>query len=141
MLVPSPPFSFSTTARSSVGATRRRAARPASGSVVERLELGLAAACPARPARSELLVVREGLDRDLGQRPRARILSVASLTGRDARRVSVGVVIATVTEADLAELLPLMRGYCEFYEVAPSDEALLAMSRELIADPERRAFS
>jgi GNAT superfamily N-acetyltransferase len=45
-------------------------------------------------------------------------------------------VIATVTEADLDELLPLMRGYCEFYEVAPSDEALLAMSRRLIADPE-----
>jgi len=45
-------------------------------------------------------------------------------------------VIATVTEADLDELLPLMRGYCDFYEVAPSDEALVAMSRRLIADPE-----
>jgi GNAT superfamily N-acetyltransferase len=45
-------------------------------------------------------------------------------------------VITTVTEADLDELLPLMRGYCDFYEVAPSDEALLAMSRTLIADPE-----
>ena len=45
-------------------------------------------------------------------------------------------VITTVTEADLPDLLPLMRGYCEFYEVAPSDDALLAMSRELIADPE-----
>ena len=45
-------------------------------------------------------------------------------------------MIATVTEADLDELLPLMRGYCDFYEVAPSDDALLAMSRTLIADPE-----
>jgi GNAT superfamily N-acetyltransferase len=44
-------------------------------------------------------------------------------------------VIAEVTEADLPELLPLMRGYCDFYEVDPSDEALLAMARELIADP------
>ena len=44
-------------------------------------------------------------------------------------------MIATVTEADLEELLPLMRGYCDFYEVAPSDEALLAMSGRLIADP------
>ena len=44
-------------------------------------------------------------------------------------------MIATVTEADLDELLPLMRGYCDFYEVAPSDEALVAMSRRLIADP------
>jgi GNAT superfamily N-acetyltransferase len=45
--------------------------------------------------------------------------------------------IERVAEADLAELLPLMRGYCDFYEVAPSDEALLALSRTLIADPER----
>jgi GNAT superfamily N-acetyltransferase len=45
-------------------------------------------------------------------------------------------VIAIVTEDDLPELLPLMRGYCDFYEVDPSDDALLAMSRTLIADPE-----
>ena len=45
-------------------------------------------------------------------------------------------MIATVTEADLLELLPLMRGYCDFYEVAPSDDALLAMSRTLIASPD-----
>jgi GNAT superfamily N-acetyltransferase len=45
--------------------------------------------------------------------------------------------IETVTEADLPELLPLMRGYCEFYEVEPSDEALASMSRALLADPER----
>jgi GNAT superfamily N-acetyltransferase len=44
-------------------------------------------------------------------------------------------VIATVTEADLDDLLPLMRGYCEFYEVGPSDEALLALSRNLIEHP------
>src|SRR3954452_20652539 len=49
-------------------------------------------------------------------------------------------MIARVTEADLPELLPLMRGYCEFYEVAPPDEQLLAMSRELIADPEREGL-
>jgi GNAT superfamily N-acetyltransferase len=45
------------------------------------------------------------------------------------------VTVATVGEADLPDLLPLMRGYCDFYAVAPSDDALLAMSRELIADP------
>jgi GNAT superfamily N-acetyltransferase len=45
-------------------------------------------------------------------------------------------VIAQVTDADLPELLPLMRGYCDFYEVAPSDEALLAMSRNLIDNPD-----
>ena len=43
--------------------------------------------------------------------------------------------IERVTEADLAELLPLMRAYCDFYEVAPSDDELLALSRALLADP------
>jgi GNAT superfamily N-acetyltransferase len=51
--------------------------------------------------------------------------------------VSGAPAVAAVSEADLADLLPLMRAYCDFYEVAPSDEALLAMSRALIADPER----
>jgi GNAT superfamily N-acetyltransferase len=45
--------------------------------------------------------------------------------------------ISRVAEADLGELLPLMRGYCDFYEVSPSDDALLALSRALIADPQR----
>jgi GNAT superfamily N-acetyltransferase len=44
-------------------------------------------------------------------------------------------VIATVTESDLPDLLPLMRGYCEFYEVGPTDDALIAMSRALIESP------
>ncbi len=38
-------------------------------------------------------------------------------------------------EASLGRLLPLMRGYCDFYKVAPSSDALLDMSRALIADP------
>ena len=45
--------------------------------------------------------------------------------------------IAVADEHDLADLLPLMRAYCDFYDVAPSDEALLGLSRALIADPER----
>jgi GNAT superfamily N-acetyltransferase len=46
-------------------------------------------------------------------------------------------VVERVTEQALPELLPLVRAYCDFYEVTPSDEALLALSRALIADPER----
>jgi GNAT superfamily N-acetyltransferase len=49
-------------------------------------------------------------------------------------------VIAIVAEDDLPDLLRLMRGYCDFYEVAPADEALLAMSRVLIEDPERQGL-
>jgi ribosomal protein S18 acetylase RimI-like enzyme len=45
--------------------------------------------------------------------------------------------ISRVGETDLPELLPLVRGYCDFYEVTPADEELLALSRALIADPER----
>lgn len=48
-----------------------------------------------------------------------------------------GFALHTVGEDDLGELLPLMRGYADFYEVSPSDDGLLAMSRALIADPER----
>jgi GNAT superfamily N-acetyltransferase len=47
------------------------------------------------------------------------------------------VTIERVGEQTLGELLPLVRGYCDFYEVAPSDDQLLALSRALIADPER----
>jgi GNAT superfamily N-acetyltransferase len=46
------------------------------------------------------------------------------------------VEISAVTEHDLADLLPLMRGYCDFYHSTPSDDALLTMSRALIADHE-----
>jgi GNAT superfamily N-acetyltransferase len=46
-------------------------------------------------------------------------------------------VIAPVTEADIPELLPLMRGYCDFYEVDPPDDELLALARTLIRDPDQ----
>lgn len=48
----------------------------------------------------------------------------------------MSVEITRVGEHDLADLLPLMRGYSDFYEVNPSDEALLALSRALIANPD-----
>jgi GNAT superfamily N-acetyltransferase len=54
--------------------------------------------------------------------------------------VTAAAQIDRVREEDLDDLLPLMRAYCEFYEVAPSDAALLAMSRALIADPEREGI-
>jgi len=48
--------------------------------------------------------------------------------------------ISRVTAADLDALLPLMRAYCDFYEVSPPDDALLALARALIADPEREGL-
>jgi len=47
------------------------------------------------------------------------------------------VKIGRVGEAELGDLLPLVRAYCDFYAVSPSDEDLLTLSRALIADPER----
>lgn len=49
----------------------------------------------------------------------------------------MSVSVARVAEGDLGELLPLMRGYCDFYRVDPADGDLLALARALIADPER----
>jgi len=45
--------------------------------------------------------------------------------------------VMPVGEPDLGELLVLMRAYCDFYAVHPSDERLLALSRALLADPLR----
>jgi GNAT superfamily N-acetyltransferase len=44
--------------------------------------------------------------------------------------------IDVVGEADLPELLPLLRAYLDFYAVAPSDDEVLALCRALVADPE-----
>lgn len=43
--------------------------------------------------------------------------------------------IDRVGSADLPDLLPLMRAYCDFYRVNPPDEKLLALSRALIDHP------
>src|SRR5262249_33932925 len=45
-----------------------------------------------------------------------------------------------VTESDLDELLPLLRAYCDFYSVNPSDDGLRAMCRALIVDPAREGM-
>jgi GNAT superfamily N-acetyltransferase len=45
--------------------------------------------------------------------------------------------ISRVGEEDLDELLPLMRGYADFYDVSPTDGQLLSLSRALIEDPSR----
>jgi GNAT superfamily N-acetyltransferase len=51
-----------------------------------------------------------------------------------------GSSIARVGREDLDELLPLVRAYCDFYEVAPSDDDLMGLSSVLIDDPEREGL-
>jgi GNAT superfamily N-acetyltransferase len=48
--------------------------------------------------------------------------------------------ISLVGEADLAELAPMLRAYCDFYEVEPSGEDLEALCRALLADPEHNGI-
>jgi GNAT superfamily N-acetyltransferase len=48
--------------------------------------------------------------------------------------------ITVVGSTDLPELLPLMRAYCDFYQVTPTDRELLALSRALLADPKREGL-
>ena len=50
------------------------------------------------------------------------------------------VTVARVGDDDLADLLPLVRAYCDFYRVAPSDEDLVGLCRALIADPDREGL-
>ena len=51
-----------------------------------------------------------------------------------------GVRIEVAGPDDLVELLPLMRAYCDFYKVAPSDSELLGVSEALIEDPEHEGL-
>lgn len=48
--------------------------------------------------------------------------------------------VREATAADLEAVLPLLRGYCDFYESNPSDEGLERMARAVIAAPEDEAF-
>src|SRR4051794_24805646 len=48
--------------------------------------------------------------------------------------------IRDATESDLQAVLPLLRGYCDFYTVRPPDEGLERMARAVIAAPETEAF-
>jgi ribosomal protein S18 acetylase RimI-like enzyme len=48
--------------------------------------------------------------------------------------------ITMVGSTDLTELLPLVRAYCDFYQVTPSDRELLELSRALLADPQREGL-
>jgi GNAT superfamily N-acetyltransferase len=45
------------------------------------------------------------------------------------------VTIERVGEVDMAELLALMRAYCDFYETSPRDDRLVALSKALLGDP------
>ncbi len=48
--------------------------------------------------------------------------------------------ITRVGREDLADLLPLMRAYCDFYEVSPADEDLLVLASALVDDPEHEGL-
>jgi GNAT superfamily N-acetyltransferase len=43
--------------------------------------------------------------------------------------------ISTVGQPDVPELMPMLRAYCDFYRVEPSDERLAALVSALIDNP------
>ena len=95
---------------------------------------------PARPARH----ARGGRRRRL-----LPVLAVVELRarpgaerhGRAVHRhddVSGRFAVAPVREEDLADLLPLVRAYCDFYEAAPADAALLGAQPRAARRPRAR---
>ena len=44
--------------------------------------------------------------------------------------------ITAVTAPDFDELLPMLRAYCDFYRVDPSDDRLLALAAALLDNPD-----
>jgi GNAT superfamily N-acetyltransferase len=60
---------------------------------------------------------------------------VVSEEGNGPRPLAEGVEIREGRVDDVESLLPLMRGYCDFYEVSPSDAGLRELAETVIADP------
>jgi len=50
-------------------------------------------------------------------------------------RSQAQITISRVDVTDIPVLMPMMRAYCDFYEVNPRDDRLIALSRALIQDP------
>lgn len=48
--------------------------------------------------------------------------------------------IKRVDASDLDDLLPLMRAYCDFYEVSPTDADLIGLAQVLVNDPEHEGL-
>ena len=49
-------------------------------------------------------------------------------------------MIREATPDDIPAVMPLMRGYTDFYECDPSDDGLERMLRDVIAAPEEQAY-
>jgi GNAT superfamily N-acetyltransferase len=56
------------------------------------------------------------------------------------RPLADGVEIRNARVDDAEALLPLMRGYCDHYEVDPPDSGLLELARTVAGDPEQGAL-
>lgn len=65
-------------------------------------------------------------DRDQGSTPRP-------LPG--SKELAEGIEIRDAEIEEIADLMPLMRGYCDFYEAEPSDDGLRDFAEKMISDP------
>jgi GNAT superfamily N-acetyltransferase len=57
------------------------------------------------------------------------------VSGVGASERDSSVTIGRVDVVDLPVLMPMLRAYCDFYEVEPRDDRLVALCRALIDDP------
>src|SRR5215217_316374 len=90
-----------------------------------------AASAGAAPRVSASAAHADAVRMRLRGEPMGSTLTRSLAFPQDLRPVRVDVV----TAGDLAELLPLMRSYCDFYEAAPPDDALMALCQALLDAP------
>lgn len=57
------------------------------------------------------------------------------MTLRGAKPLDPAYEVRAAREDEVEDLLPLLRGYCDFYESEPTDDGLRAFAREVIGDP------
>jgi GNAT superfamily N-acetyltransferase len=55
------------------------------------------------------------------------------------RQLAEGVEIRPARTEEIAEMMPLIRAYCEFYDTEPNDEGIRKMFETLITDPSQGA--
>lgn len=93
--------------------------------------------------RGRAAAEREQADRDRGCAPEKALPHTAIIASSVTNlrcAMTEAHTIDLVATADLDDLLPLVRAYCDFYETSPTDAALIELSRALIADPEREGI-
>src|SRR5919201_5074672 len=74
--------------------------------------------------------------RSKASRPRSSHRLLAAGLERGAGCILAGMDVRPALKSDIPDLLPLFRGYCDFYRASPSDDGLIAMGKAMIEGPD-----